>query len=122
MRLKERFELRGWKKLPYALVDRRALSPKFLRQEEMDALRLCNGRVDLDMGIIPAVTREQALRFERLGVVERCEPGTVLAPGQEYRLYPSRYIRNGALVGDGPVQLPLPALLHVRAGCQTGRA
>ena len=94
MRLKERFELRGWKKLPYALVDRRALSPKFLRRDEMDALRLCNGRVDLDMGIIPAVTREQALRFERLGVVERCEPGTVLAPGQEYRLYPSRYIRT----------------------------
>ena len=92
VRLKERFELRGWDKLPWALVDRQALSPRFIRREEMDALRLCNGRVDLD--IVPAGLRELALRFEQLGIVERCEPGAAIEPQQEYRRYPSRYIRT----------------------------
>lgn len=94
LRLKEQYELRGWEKLPYALVNRRALSPAFMKRAEFDALRLCSGRVDLDMGIIPAQQRRLALRFEQLGIVERCEPGAGIEPSQEYRLYPARYIRT----------------------------
>lgn len=94
LRLKEQYELRGWEKLPYALVNRRALSPAFMKRAEFDALRLCSGRVDLDMGIIPAQQRQLALRFEQLGIVERCEPGAGIEPSQEYRLYPARYIRT----------------------------
>ena len=94
LRPKEQYELRGWEKLPYALVNRRALSPAFMKRAEFDALRLCSGRVDLDMGIIPAQQRQLALRFEQLGIVERCEPGAGIEPSQEYRLYPARYIRT----------------------------
>ncbi len=94
LRLKEQYELRGWEKLPYALVNRRALSPAFMKRAEFDTLRLCSGRVDLDMGIIPAQQRQLALRFEQLGIVERCEPGAGIEPSQEYRLYPARYIRT----------------------------
>lgn len=94
LRLKEQYELRGWEKLPYALVNRLALSPAFMKRAEFDALRLCSGRVDLDMGIIPAQQRQLALRFEQLGIVERCEPGAGIEPSQEYRLYPARYIRT----------------------------
>ena len=94
LRLKEQYELRGWEKLPYALVNRRALSPAFMKRAEFDALRLCSGRVDLDMGIIPAQQRQLALRFEQLGIVERCESGAGIEPSQEYRLYPARYIRT----------------------------
>lgn len=42
--LNEPFLLRGWRKLPYALVDARSGLTEFFRRDVMDALLLCDGR------------------------------------------------------------------------------
>ncbi|MBR3313468.1 MAG: hypothetical protein IKG18_04935 [Atopobiaceae bacterium] len=43
-KLKEGLRLRGWDRLPWAIVDTQSGRTHFLKsQREMDALRLCNG-------------------------------------------------------------------------------
>ena len=93
-RLKDRYFLRGWDRLPYALVDSETGSVSFLNSQAMDALNLCNGKIDLSLPIIPETTRTAIHDAEKAGIVEPCEPGHALNPKQEYRLYPARYIRQ----------------------------
>ena len=51
-KLKENYLLRGWEKLPYALVDKNKRNPLFLNAKEMQALELCNGQIDLSLPLI----------------------------------------------------------------------
>ena len=92
--LKERFLLRGWEKLPYALVDRKNGRSIFICREEFDALSLCNGAVNMDLPIIPSKTKEMIATMEKNGFVEARETQSNLLPIQEYRLYPNRYIKT----------------------------
>lgn len=57
--LKKNLLLRGWEKLPYALVDANTGQTLFIRGSEMDVLRLCDGSVDLSLAVIP-----QKLRYD----------------------------------------------------------
>ena len=93
-RLKNDFSLRGWQKLPYALVHRNRRDPIFISAREMQALQLCNGKVDLSLPLIDADIRAMIPVIEERGIVERCAQGCGLEPGQEYHLYPARYIRT----------------------------
>lgn len=93
-RLKKQFLLRGWEKLPYALVDRETGLALFINAEEMDALQLCNGRIDLDISLIPENIRKMIPEMEKNGVIERCNAKESILPEQEYRKYPARYIRS----------------------------
>ena len=47
-RLKRPWALRGWDKLPYALVDADAKRTLFVSRPEFEALALCDGSVDTD--------------------------------------------------------------------------
>ena len=93
-RINERFSLRGWEKLPYALVERNSKRTLFLRKDEFDLLSLCNGAVDLSLPLIPAKLREMVPVLEKRGIIEPCGAGEALKPDQKYRLYPSRYIKT----------------------------
>lgn len=92
--LKERFLLRGWEKLPYAIVDRIYGNAIFIRREEFDVISLCNGAINMDLPIIPGKTKEMVGRMEKNGFVEARETPAQLLPDQEYRLYPNRYIKT----------------------------
>ncbi len=92
-RLNPEFMLRGWQKLPYALV-RRGGHAAFITQKEMQALQLCNGRIDTSLPLIPREIRDMLPVIEKNGVISRCEKGDAILPDQEYRLYPARYIRT----------------------------
>ena len=87
------FMLRGWQKLPYAIV-RKGARPTFISKTEMQALQLCNGRIDLSLPLVPQEVRDLLPTLEKHGVISRCEKGDSIAPEQEYRLYPARYIRT----------------------------
>ena len=87
------FMLRGWQKLPYAIV-RKGARPTFISKTEMQALQLCNGRIDTSLPLIPQEIRDMLPIIEKHGVISRCEKGDSIAPEQEYRLYPARYIRT----------------------------
>lgn len=87
------FLLRGWQKLPYALV-RKGKGTHFITQQEMQILQLCNGKINTDLPLIPQETRDLLVEIEKNGIISRCEAGDTIAPEQEYRLYPARYIRT----------------------------
>ena len=93
-RIKDQYLLRGWEKLPYALVDRETGRTIFIRAEEMNALELCNGRIDLDLPLIPESIRRMIPQIEKNGIIESCVPGNSTCPEQEYKKYPARYIRT----------------------------
>lgn len=93
-RLKDNFILRGYDKLPYALINLNNGYAEFLNSEAMRAIDLCDGSVDLSLSFIPEHVRDFVADAERYGVIEPCEPGHGLTEKQKYRKYPVRYIRQ----------------------------
>ena len=93
-KLNENYLLRGWQKLPYAVVDKRGREPLFITAKEMRALEMCNGQIDLSLPLIPQEIRDMIPQIEKNGIICACERGDAIAPEQEYKLYPARYIRT----------------------------
>ena len=93
-RLKDKFILRGYDKLPYALINSQTGYADFLTPVAMSALELCDGSVDLSLPIIPAHIRKIVSEAEKSGVIEPCEPDHGLTEHQKYKKYPARYIRQ----------------------------
>lgn len=92
--LKPAYSLRGWQKLPRAVVAEGVVSPWFPDEETFDVLRLCNGRCDFSLPFISDRRRRIAEQLFRNGMTERSDCPSSLLPEQEYRLYPARYIRT----------------------------
>lgn len=92
--LKQPYALRGWDKLPYAIANTESKEVSFLNKTEYDALSICNGKIDVEHMLVPQNIRDAVQLFERQGMVQSCEPGAALAPWQEYKLYPARYINT----------------------------
>ena len=99
-RLKERCLLRGWEKLPHAVIDRRAACAVFISFGEMEALQLCNGKINTDLPLIDPKIREMLPMIELTGYIEKCRQGDTILPEQEYRVYPSHYIRTAHSFDD----------------------
>ena len=57
-RLKDNFVLRGYEKLPYAIIDTKTGKALFLNAETMGAVELCNGNCDLSLPLVPDKVRE----------------------------------------------------------------
>jgi len=93
-KLHEKLLLRGWQKLPYAVVEEGVSRPLFINAREMEALKLCNGLIDTSLTLIPQDIRELLPVIEKKGFIFRCERGDGIRPEQEYRIYPARYIRT----------------------------
>lgn len=93
-KLNEPFLLRGWQKLPYALVDKRRRDPLFITAKEMQALEMCSGQIDLSLPLIPQNIRDMLPALEQNGIIRPCEKGDAIAPEQAYHCYPARYIRT----------------------------
>ena len=93
-RLKDNFILRGYEKLPYALINLDNGYAEFLNADAMNAIQLCDGSVDLSMPFIPKSVREFIRTLEEHNVIEQCESGHGLTEKQKYRKYPVRYIRQ----------------------------
>ena len=93
-KLSEDFLLRGWQKLPYALVHKPSSMPTFIKAIEMEALQLCNGEIDLSLPLIKQEIRDMLPKIVERGIIRPCERGDKIADEQKYRLYPSRFIRT----------------------------
>ena len=73
-KLHEDFLLRGWQKLPYALV-RKNSGVAFISRKEMQALELCNGKIDTNLPLIPGEVRALLPKMAENGVIVPCEMG-----------------------------------------------
>ena len=93
-RLKDNFILRGYEKLPYAVMNLKTGGANFIDDKMMNALEYCNGKIDLSLPIISDDVHKYIEIAQKAGVIEQCEPGHGLNAIQEYKLYPARYIRQ----------------------------
>ena len=94
IRLKRNFVLRGWKGLPYALVDRRTGWVTFMREDAFRALLFCNGRFAEDSPVFFGERKEALRQLDGIGALERLDEPEELSPDQDYREYPNRFIRQ----------------------------
>lgn len=90
--LNENICLRGYDKLPYALMRRPDNSVMFVDKNLFWALSLCDGQTDLSLPIYPAAVFANIRELERNKIIHPCEYGASLTEDQKYRLYPNRYI------------------------------
>lgn len=93
-KLHEKLLLRGWEKLPYAVVEKGARRPLFIKPVEMQALQMCNGRIDLSLPLVPQEVKDLLPLLQERGIIIPCEKGDAIHPEQEYRRYPARYIQT----------------------------
>ena len=94
--LNSQFVLRGWKRLPWAVMHRPENSVRFLDASTFRALELCDGAIDFDLPIITDRLREIVMELERWGVVRALADGehAALAHDQRYARYPNRFIET----------------------------
>ena len=93
-RLKDKFNLRGWELLPYAVVDTEEHRAHFVKKEAFDALTLCDASVDFDLPLIPESVRDSARELLEQGYIEVCSPGEGIAEKQQYRHYQNRFMEQ----------------------------
>ena len=93
-RLNERFCLRGYEKLPYALLRRPENRTVFLDRTTFWALSLCDGCTDCSLPLYPEKVRALFPELERQGIIRPCGYGEELTPDQRYRRFPNRYIES----------------------------
>lgn len=92
--LNDRFSLRGWEKLPYALVDSEAHRASFLSGKTFETLNLCNGKIDFSLPMIGEERRKIARELVEQGIVSPSAPGKTIAEHQKYRCYPNRFMES----------------------------
>lgn len=93
-RLKESYVLRGWERLPWALIRRPQNDIEFLDRELFEALQICNGKCDCDFCLVSDRTKQLISLAIEKGVVEPCKYGEGLTSDQEYRRYSNRFIHT----------------------------
>ena len=92
-RLNDKYILRGWEKLPYAIIDTQTNTPEFIDAEHMDALKWCDGNINITIPLVADNERKIIHEYAARGIVEPCEPGQGISKEQEYKFYPVRYIK-----------------------------
>ena len=93
-KFKSKYLLRGWQKLPYALVDNETKQILFATAQLANVFHLCNGRMDSESLIFTQQQRDVLEKMFEQGFLEKHSEPTSLLPEQEYHQYPSRFIRT----------------------------
>ena len=90
--LKDRYRLRGWDKLPYAVVDTRTGRVSFPPKVVMEALLACDGTYDFDSVFVPDSIKAQIAQLVSGGYVDVAHDGATVADEQRYLRHPNRYV------------------------------
>ena len=93
-KLNPRYLLRGWDRLPNGLTDTSAGKTFFVSSDIMEVLKMCSGRINFDLPLIPQESRDIVSELEKRGIVSPCAAGDAIEPIQEYQKYANRYIRQ----------------------------
>lgn len=93
-KLKERYRLRGWERLPYAIQDTQTGSTDFIDEIAFQAASFCSGLVDVDSPLLLPAHKKVITELKKNGIIEECGNGDGLQQEQEYRLMPCRFIRR----------------------------
>ncbi len=93
-RLKDNYLLRGWKKLPYAILDKKTRGAVFMTGEQFAALQFCSGTMAEECALVFPQHKKMLEELLKEGVVEKLESPKPLNKEQEYIEYPSRYVKT----------------------------
>lgn len=93
-KLKPQYCLRGWKFLPYAIVDREHGENQFVDKEMFDTAELCNGLVDFSLPLISKDMRKHLQELINAGIVEACPYGETIRGDQKYFRYDNRFMKS----------------------------
>ncbi|MDR3239435.1 MAG: radical SAM protein [Clostridiales bacterium] len=93
-KLTERYVLRGWKSIPYALIDTKTADIKFLTHEAYMLFDCLDGETNLDVVLMTPMQRELLARLLEEGTVERHEKPIPLLPYQRYKKSGGAYVKS----------------------------
>lgn len=93
-KLKENLLLRGWQKLPYAVVNTKNGSAIFVNGDIMRVLDIANGKINFDLPLISDEQRKIAETLEKKGVIVACQEPSEIADKQKYRFHDNRYMES----------------------------
>lgn len=91
-RLNGGYALRGWEKMNCTLTSVNEGMPLPLSPEQFRVLLLCDGRTELDPGVLSESERKTLDFFLERKAVSASETPDPIDPWQEYRAYPNRYV------------------------------
>lgn len=92
--LNERFSLRGWKKVPFALFDKKIKEPIFLNKEKFEFISKFDGIHCINPEELSEKEQKMIDAMLKDEVIREASFGDTLLPEQEYKLYPCRYKRE----------------------------
>ena len=93
-KLKNDYQLRGWQRLPYAMVDRSDGKIIFLSKEAFSLLNRCTGLLDSEGILFTDADRKMLKLLHEKDLLDCFEQMTEpLADDQAYRYYDNRFIR-----------------------------
>ena len=93
-RLKDQYLLRGWKKLPYAILDKETTTVGFMNGMQFGAVQICNGTLRADSPLIFPAQRNFIEKLVEQGIIEKNKQLMSLKAEQDYKTYPARYVHN----------------------------
>lgn len=91
-RLNPEYLLRGWDKLPFAVVSARTKQVTFISKSMMSTLRICDGTWDFDSVFCAESDCANAAKLLEKGFISACDGNGELAHEQHYRVYPNRFV------------------------------
>lgn len=91
-RLKPGYVLRGWEKMPWALVHRPENYVQVLKQEEFQTLLFCDGVTDSGVEYLSDVMRTLLYKYEKEGIIEKTADRLPLKEDQFYQYFHNRYV------------------------------
>ena len=89
--LTDRYAFRGYKGLPYGLLDFARGTTSFMSEASYTLAVNCNGKVDMDREILPPVAQKILDDWLKMGYIRECQGDEKLDPIQEYKFYNARY-------------------------------
>ena len=92
--INKQFLLRGWIGLEHGVMDSKSGYTAFFPENVYDTLKLCNGRFKDNSPLFMGARKDHLKFFMDKGIVETLPEPASLQPGQEYRLYENRYMRQ----------------------------
>lgn len=94
VRLKPRYQLRGWKDIPHAVVDLETLRVHPLPEGAFHTIQFCNGSFTAQNPIFMGQRQKYLELFDKTGALEWLPEPTPLEPGQEYRFFDNLHITS----------------------------
>lgn len=86
--------LRGWELLPYAVSNTEIKQVIFMRKGPFSMLLRCDGNTEIHMEDLNEEEKVTIRELKAAGVIRECAKGETLSKEQQYKKYPSRFIKT----------------------------